>query len=177
MTENAADDPSSPPPAGWRFNVGLLVLVVGFISPVFATLLPLLDLPTSVAATVGGLLVFGIPEVFTLAAVAIMGKPGFAFVKAKLLGFLKRHGPPDVVSPTRYGIGLAMFVLPLVYGWVIGYWPDAIPGMTEHRIALSATFDVLFFASVFVLGGQFWDKIRALFVREAYAVLPAKATA
>ncbi|MBW2462481.1 MAG: hypothetical protein JRH11_12605 [Deltaproteobacteria bacterium] len=48
----------------------------------------------------------GIPEVFTVAAVAVMGKSGFAWVKGKAFGFLKRHGPPEVVSLTRYRIGL-----------------------------------------------------------------------
>ena len=32
-------------------------------------------------------------------------------------------------------------------------------------------------ASLFVLGGDFWDKLRALFVRDAKAVFPEKATA
>jgi hypothetical protein len=32
----------------------------------------------------------------------------------------------------------------------------------------------MFLASLFVLGGDFWDKLRALFVREARAVFPEK---
>ncbi len=32
-------------------------------------------------------------------------------------------------------------------------------------------------ASLFVLGGDFWDKLRALFVRNAKAVFPEKAAA
>jgi len=35
--------------------------------------------------------------------------------------------------------------------------------------------DLLLLASVFVLGGNFWDKIRALFVREATVHLPTAA--
>ena len=33
--------------------------------------------------------------------------------------------------------------------------------------------DVVFFSSLFVLGGDFWDKLRALFVHGARAVFPA----
>jgi len=32
--------------------------------------------------------------------------------------------------------------------------------------------DVMLIASLFVLGGNFWDKLRALFVRDALAVFP-----
>ena len=32
--------------------------------------------------------------------------------------------------------------------------------------------DVMFLISLFVLGGGFWDKLRALFVRDAYVISP-----
>jgi hypothetical protein len=43
------------------------------------------------------------------------------------------------------------------------YAPHLIPGYAEHRIALNLTTDFLFIASLFVLGGDFWEKFRALF--------------
>ena len=53
-----------------------------------------------------------------MAAIAIMGKSGYNLIKDRVFSFLKKHGPPDRVSPARYRIGLVMFVLPFCSpGW------------------------------------------------------------
>jgi hypothetical protein len=36
--------------------------------------------------------------------------------------------------------------------------------------------DMMFVSSLFVLGGNFWDKIRALFVHDAIVRVPAQKT-
>ena len=113
------------------------------------------------------MLAVGIPEVFTVAAVAIMGKSGYNLIKERIFSFLKKHGPPDRVSLTRYRIGLVMFVLPFVFGWLGPYGAHQIPGYETHRIVVSLIGDLMFVASLFVLGGDFWDKVRALFVHDA----------
>ncbi len=56
-----------------------------------------------------------------MAAIAIMGKSGFNLIIERIFSFLKKHGPPDRVSLTRYRIGLVMFVLPIVFGWLGPY--------------------------------------------------------
>jgi hypothetical protein len=66
-----------------------------------------------------------------------------------------------------------MFVLPFVFGYLIFYAPALIPGYHEHRIALNLGADLLLLSSFFVLGGDFWDKFRALFVHDAKASFPA----
>ena len=74
---------------------------------------------------------------------------------------------PDRVSPARYRIGLVMFVLPILFGWLGPYGASHIPGYEAHRFVVSLLGDVMFVASLFVLGGDFWDKIRALFIHGA----------
>jgi len=101
-----------------------------------------------------------------------MGKDGFNYIKGKVLGFFKRHALPKEVSRTRYRIGLAMFLLPLFFGWLAPYVPDAIPGYEVHRFAVNFAGDLLLLISLFVLGGDFWDKVRALFVYEARTHFP-----
>jgi uncharacterized membrane-anchored protein YitT (DUF2179 family) len=76
------------------------------------------SLATEWKTIISGLLAVGIPEVFTMAAIAIMGKSGFNLIIERIFSFLKKHGPPDRVSLTRYRIGLVMFVLPIVFGWL-----------------------------------------------------------
>jgi uncharacterized membrane protein (DUF441 family) len=155
------------PRAGWRFRLGLIVLVVGWLSPLCIPLITATELPTRWKTIISGALAVGIPEVFTVAAIAIMGKSGYNLIKEQIFSFLKKHGPPDRVSLTRYRIGLVMFVLPVIFGWLGPYGVHLIPGYETHRFVVSLIGDVMFVASLFVLGGDFWDKIRALFSHSA----------
>ena len=67
------------------------------------------------------------------------------------------------------GVGIA-----LAYAWIIMYVPERMPGYAEHRIPIALTLDFFFFASFFVLGGDFWDKVRALFIHQARARFPGR---
>jgi hypothetical protein len=155
------------PRAEWRFRLGLIILVVGWLSPLCIPLITATELPTRWKTIISGALAVGIPEVFTVAAIALMGKSGYNLIKERIFSFLKKHGPPDRVSLTRYRIGLVMFLLPLIFGWLGPYGANMIPGYETHRFVVSLIGDVMFVASLFVLGGDFWDKIRALFSHSA----------
>ncbi len=162
---------SGPPTA--RLYVGGAVFVFGWLTPLFVPLVASSDLSTEWKTLLSGLLLLGIPEVFSLIAVAILGKDGFSYLKRFLLGVLRRHfAPPAVVSPARYRIGLVMFLLPLLFGWMAGYVPDVMPGYASCRLAYALGGDSLLLISLFVLGADFWDKLRALFIHGARAVFP-----
>ncbi len=154
---------------GWRFRVGLIVLVVGWLSPVCIPVVAASDLHAKWKTIISGMLAVGIPEVFTILAIAIMGKSGYNRIKEAIFSFLKKHGPPDRVSGTRYRIGLLIFVLPLVFGWLGPYGAHLIPDYEAHRFVISLIGDVMLAASIFLLGGDFWDKLRALFIHRATA--------
>ena len=119
---------SRPEQLGLRFRIGIIVLVVGWLCPILVPVVVATDLPTEWKTVLSGLLMVGIPELFTVAAVAILGKSGFNLIKERVFRFLKKHGPADAVSRTRYRIGLVMFVLPLLLGWLAPYGPDLIMG-------------------------------------------------
>ena len=148
-------------------HLGLIILVVGFLSPLSIPLVTATELPAKWKAVISGALAVGIPEVFSVVAIAIMGKAGFNYIKARIFGFLKKHGPPDRVSRTRYHIGLAMFILPILFGWLAPYVSHYVPGYAAYRLSVNIIGDLMFFASLFVLGGDFWDKVRALFIHQA----------
>ena len=155
------------PKAGWRFRLGLTILIVGWLSPLLIPVITRTSLATEWKTIISGLLAVGIPEVFTVAVIAIMGKSGYNLIKVQIFSFLKKHGPLDRVSLTRYRIGLVMFVLPVIFAWLGPYGAHLIPGYGTHRFVVSLIGDVMFVASLFVLGGDFWDKVRALFVYDA----------
>ena len=171
MTHTAASK-TGPPQAEWRLRLGLTILVIGFLSPLSIPLVTATGLPTKWKAVLSGALAVGIPEVFSIVAIAIMGKAGFNYLKASLFAFLKKYGPPDQVSRTRYHIGLAMFLLPLLFGWLAPYAAHYVQGYEAYRLSINIIGDLMLFTSLFVLGGGFWDKLRSLFRHDAYAVIP-----
>ena len=57
-----------------------------------------------------------------------------------------------------------MFCIPLLFALVSVYAAELIPGFIENPLPYAITGDVMLLLSLFVLGGDFWDKIRALFI-------------
>jgi hypothetical protein len=122
-----------------------------------------------------GLIVI-VPLLTKVAAGAVMGKAGFNFLKEHALRFLRRFRPAQQVSPLRYRIGLILFVLPLVGGWLERFVPGVLIDGSESIILWCLLGDVVLITGLFVLGGEFWDKLKALFIYDAKVLFPAGAT-
>ena len=172
MAEEKAKDEQIRP--GWRFHGGIVLFVLGLLSPLFIPLVTAMALPVGWKTAISGLLLLGIPELLWVAAAAIMGKAGFNFIKGKFWGFFKKMAPSDEVGPARYRVGLVMFLMPILFGWVGAYAMHRIPGYEDYRLAVNIIGDVLLLSSFFVLGGDFWDKLRGLFIRKAKIEIPAR---
>lgn len=155
----AGEDGAAP---GWRVRTGLVLFVASVCWPLFLPVLPLLGLSGATIAAVSGAMLV-VAELLILAGAALAGKEGFAYIKGRILGLLRDWGPPQRVGATRHRIGLVMFVVPLLAGWAAPYLGRHVPGYPEHAFAVAVALDALLLASLFVLGGEFWDKLRALF--------------
>ena len=158
MTNPIADSHASPPKS--RLILGGAIFIAGFLSPLLIPVVADSDLSTEWKTLLSGVLVLGLPEVFMLIAVAILGKPGFEYLKAHLWRLIR---PADKVSVTRYRIGLFMFFLPILFGWLLPYLESWLTVLEIHRIKLAIIGDIIFATSLFVLGGNFWLKIESLF--------------
>ncbi len=110
---------------------------------------------------------FGIPELFMVIAVGIMGKEGFNYLKRYLSLILRRYGLPDEVSPIRHSVGLVMFAIPLLGSVSAPYFSHKLVFFENREITIMITLHTMLFLSLFVLGGDFWDKLRGLFIRRA----------
>jgi len=158
----------------WRMSLALVLWVAGFFLPLAIPLVIRLPLPVATKTALSGLLVFGLPQLLTVIAIAIVGKSGFHYLMERLFGAAKKLGPPMHVSRLRYRIGLVMLFLPLAVSLLEPYVTLLfVPERLPHWI-YGAVDDTLFLTSFFVLGGEFWDKVKALFIYEARAVLPPK---
>ena len=157
------------PPATYskkRFAFGVLLFVCGRLTFLLIPLVRGSALTSDWKNVLSVLCVFGLPDLFTILSVAVLGKEGFAHLKQLLFSRLKRFAPAARVGKVRYRIGLVMFFVPIVFGWAYPYLNEIVSGFQEYRIVLSVCGDLLFVTSFFVLGGDFWDKIRGLFMHE-----------
>lgn len=150
-------------PSG-RVVLGASVFVAAFLSPALVPWVARSALATEWKAALSGVLLFGIPELGMFVAVLILGKSGYDYLNGRLWGLLRRAAPAERVSPARHRVGVILFAVPLLFGWLapyVGYW---IPGDPHHAIVYAVVGDAMLLTSLFVLGGEFWDKLRALFV-------------
>jgi hypothetical protein len=164
---------SDKPQASWRIKIGFVMFVASIGWPLLIPILSALRMPATAIAAFSGVM-FVAAELILIAAAAIAGKEGFAFIKATALRFLRSFGPPREVSRTRYTIGLIMFATPIVFGWASPYFGHHLPGFATKTLIYALAGDVLLLISLFVLGGAFWDKLRSLFQHNAYAIFPDK---
>lgn len=177
-TEPSTAIEPAPPPAS-RLVLGGVILVLGIIAKIGGpALIVASDLPTAwkTALSIGVFVI--IPKLMILSIIMLLGKSGFAYLKAMVFkyigGKLAPLAPARSISQVRHRIGVAMFVLPLIETWIVPYFEAAYPAFAEWR-PMSWAWDVMLIASFFVLGGDFWDKFRALFIHGATAQFPAKA--
>lgn len=147
-----------------KLIAGSIILIVGFLAPLLIPFVTASDLSTTWKTTLSGLLALGIPELFMLIAIGVMGKPGYEFIKGKIIRFFKTNGPPEHVSKKRYIFGLVLFSIPLLYGIILPYSLKFFPWLYEHLVTITIISDVLTFTSLWILGGDFWDKLRSLFI-------------
>jgi len=153
-----------------RLWLGGSVIVVGFLSPLLIPLVASTNLSLGLKSALSGLLALGIPEVFMIIGVAILGKVGYQFLKDKLFGLLKQYAPPDEVGLTRYRVGLVMLCTPLFFAWAHPFVSQLIPSLKTLPIWCYVVGDVTLVSSFFVLGGNFWDKLRGLFKHNARSI-------
>jgi len=173
MAENVSKDLKAKP-SGNRLILGGIVFIIGFLFPLLTPLVLSSGLSSTFKSILSGLLVFGLPELFMILAVAIMGKAGFNYLKRYIRLVIKVYGPPDQVGQARYIIGLLLFFATLLFGLVAPYIMASSAFYIENLSVIAISSGVILFISLLLLGGNFWDKLRSLFFRDAFVTLPVK---
>lgn len=155
-----------------RLIAGAVIFVTGQLAPLAIPLVVTSSLPARWKTALSGLLLLGVPEIAILLTVVVLGKAGFDALKSRLLGSVKRTLLSSKVSRPRYYAGLILFLIPMLVGWVSPYFYEAVPTLIRHRLTIAMTGDVALIAGVCMMGGPFWDKLRALFVYDAEVTFP-----
>jgi hypothetical protein len=154
---------------GWRFKLGITIIALMFMIWLLIPLMAAMDASAGTIATAtGGIIIAN--KVLLLVAVSIMGKAGFQDLKRHMSKHMSSLAPSATVGPLRYRIGLVMFCVPIVSSILEPYFDTIWPGLRPNSWQLQLLGDAMLIASLFVLGANFWGKLRALFVRTATVV-------
>jgi hypothetical protein len=148
----------------WRPKVGLFLFILALVSPLLVPLVLATDLPREVRISMAGLLLFGVPMALMLAVVALVGQPAFLFLRNRIA---KQRMPPSPVSVIRYRIGLALLTIPIIVNWLVPLLSVRVPKIGANWVFIGTVADGVLLLSLFVLGGEFWAKVNALFVHSA----------
>jgi hypothetical protein len=162
--------------ADTRLKLGIALLILGLVMPAGTFLVVGTQWPVAVKTMVSGVLLFGL-EIMIIPAVALMGKDNFDRIRNGAMRLLRRLKPAGSVGRTRYTIGLMLFAGPALFAWIASYVPSWLPEDYLVRVWINLGLDLVTVASLFVLGGEFWDKLRALFLYDARAMFPSSSTA
>ena len=171
--KNEATLSEMPTKPGWRIKVGFIMFIASMVWPVIIPILLLMGQSTGSVAKITGILMV-VAEVLMLASVALTGKEGFAYIKQRIFSVLKSYGPPQTVSASRYKIGLILFTAPLLLAFLAPYIGSIFKEQIAGNIILAITGDIALLVSLFLLGGDFWEKLRSLFIYGAVVTVPDK---
>lgn len=152
--------------ASTRLKIGIAFATGGNVLFFTSAWIAWMPWSASTKAAVWGALFFA-PEVGTLLGAAIMGKENYKRFKTAAFAFIGRMKPAGDIGIWRHRIGIAMFLIPIVPTYIQAYKPELLPDGSAWRWEIKIAADIIFIASLFVLGGDFWDKLHALFIREA----------
>jgi len=177
----APPEPEAPkPPPTLRYRLGIVVFVVGNLLAVAGLLLPAVGLATGpMVGVIAVMLAAG--EIISLSSIFLLGKEGFKELKSRLFAVLKRTPSGEPLSQRRHRVGASLLALHVVaqfaalifpiashYGVATdGTFPTVLGLPREDQlkwfVGLLAASELLFFAGVYTLGADWWERFRELF--------------
>jgi hypothetical protein len=165
-TEKAVDV-STPPTLkrDWRLYAGMVAMVLSVVMPLSALVVPVLGLSTAQSTLLAGVLLAGGPEVLCILAVALLGRDTFRYFTHRVMAALRRAVIDQPASKARYYAGLVVILVSWLPSYIYAYAPAVMPGKNV-RIYVLAAMDLAFVVSVFLMGGEFWEKVRRIFIYE-----------
>jgi hypothetical protein len=173
---NNAATPYVPPlEKDWKYYLGLGLFIFSWLTFAVALLAPFM--PVSKATAVALATAFIITgEVTFWASVVLLGKPFMQLLKTKLIAFLHSRKPVELrhVSKRRHDVGLALFFcsfLSYYLALAVAFLDLPRDQMLNAIINILIAGEATFFVSLFVLGGEFWAKLKKLFQWPGYTAV------
>jgi len=149
----------------WKYYLGLSLIVYSVLPIIIVAILPFMGM--SLAQSGAFAVVFlASGEIAFLCAAALLGKEFLTAIKKRIMALFKRTHEPRPVSRNwhRFGVALlAASTLPyyavMIYLLFFSHREAEINFLAWTLVAGEAAF----IAGLFILGGQFWERLKHLF--------------
>jgi hypothetical protein len=150
----------------WKYYLGLSLVIYSLVPIIVVAVLPFTGM--SLAQSGAFAVVFlASGEIAFIAAAALLGKEFLAALKKKIMALFKRTHESKPVSRTMHRFGTTLLIvstLPyyavLVYLLFFSHREAEISFLAWTMVAGEAAC----IAGLFILGGQFWDRLKHLFL-------------
>jgi hypothetical protein len=160
-----------------RSRIGIFLIVLGFIFPVFGLMVPLLGLSTALTTTLVAFFMVGGPEIVMVAGAALAGKEGIVLVQnriKKLLGLPEGRYP---APRSQYYLAIGMMVLWLISLIIPYYIPqiEELLNLQTYEWYYFVIGDLVFVIAFLLIGGdQLVTKLGRVFTWEPWELPPKK---
>lgn len=159
---------TAPENPGPRFYIGLAVFIASFFMLPIGLVLREFIAESFWRAFVPGAFWISAP-LMKIGSIAILGKSSYAWINHQIHRLYHHVARPHHITPLRYNIGLVLFIFPFLPNYMISFMPHLFHMSLKAHYAVILISDTMFLVSLFVLGGNFWDKLRSLFIYSARA--------
>jgi len=159
---------ATPIKKDWKYRTGMGLFIYSLIPICTIELVAFMPI-TSTQAVAFGVVYLASGEIAMLLAVALLGKPFIQAIKEKVKGFLFKRREPSIsrmIGRTRHWIGITLLLLSILpYYITIGELIFMDPGRPnpQHQLTMLLAGESLFIVSLFVLGDEFWARLKRLF--------------
>lgn len=152
----------------WRYYLGIVLLIYSALPYCIGAILLFFHIPlTKLLVIMGGFIVSA--ELAFFASAVLLGKTVIEAVKAKIKNIFKRRPAtsPAPISKARHYTGVALLLLSFLpyfiaeISFFLGY-PKTEQGHTNLFLLILSS-DLIFIVSLFVLGEEFWERLKKLF--------------
>lgn len=152
----------------WKYYLGLTLFIYSFAGYGIAASVPIFKFPGAVTAVLVTIFIITSDASFYI-SVALLGKPFIHAVKEKFKEYWKR--PAVEVSVRRIGrirhyCGVALFFisfLPYFFAEGLLYFGQKPSSQISVPLKMFILSDILFIISLFILGEEFFDRLKKLF--------------
>jgi len=152
----------------WKYYLGITLFVYSFLPYCVAGILLFFHMPIARLLKLLGIFIAS-AEISFVASAALLGKTVIEAIKSKIYSIFKPRVAmqPMPISKARHHTGIALLLLSFVpyfvteIGLLLGYPKTEQGHMNLFFIFLLG--DAMFIISLFVLGADFWERLKKLF--------------
>ena len=149
----------------WKYYLGLSLFIYSFLPFSIVAVLPFTGM-TLAQLGIFAVVFLASGEIALMCAAALLGKEFLAALKKRIMALFKRTHEPKPVSRATHRFGITLLIastLPyyavMVYLLFFSHREAVINFLAWALVAGEAAF----MAGLFILGGQFWDRLKHLF--------------